>query len=149
LRNLSLSVAPGDKIGIVGLNAAGKTTLINILLGLLHEYEGIVAVNQVSYRDIQRESLLNYIGNDSEETLFDGTIIENIQMGHTNISLHDALQAIEIAGLTEYVQHLPDGLETNLVGGSTWLSHSVSQRLLLARYIAKKTALAYPERFFK
>jgi ABC-type bacteriocin/lantibiotic exporter with double-glycine peptidase domain len=141
LRNLSLSVAPGDKIGIVGLNAAGKTTLINILLGLLHEYEGIVAVNQVSYRDIQRESLLNYIGNDSEETLFDGTIIENIQMGHTNISLHDALQAIEIAGLTEYVQHLPNGLETNLVGGSTWLSHSVSQRLLLARFIAKKPRL--------
>lgn len=140
-QGLNLSVAPGEKVGICGENSSGKTTFINLLLGFLHSYEGVIAYNKVALRDLHRDSLHNYLGNDSQETLFDGTILENVQMGRSSSSLPDVLWALEVAGLTEHVQNLPEGLETQLTGGSLWLSESLTQRLILARVIAKKPRL--------
>jgi ABC-type multidrug transport system fused ATPase/permease subunit len=138
---LNLNIAPGEKVAICGENASGKSTLINLLLGFLHGYEGVIAYNKVSLRDLHRDSLHNYLGNDSQESLFDGTVLENVQMGRSSTSLHDVLWALEVVGLTEYVQNLPDGLETQLNGGSLWLPDNVAQRLILARVIAKKPRL--------
>ena len=141
LQGLNLNVAPGEKVAICGENSSGKTTFINLLLGFLHGYEGVIAYNKMSLRDLHRDSLHNYLGNDSQETLFDGTILENVQMGRKSTSLPDVLWALEVVGLTEFVQNQPEGLETPLVGGELWLSDSVVQRLIVARVIAKKPRL--------
>lgn len=138
IKNINLSVSPGEKIGIIGLANSGKTTLINLLLGLYHDYEGIISYNKISLRDINRDSLHNFTGSDAQETLFDGTILENIKMGRNHILLKDILQAIEAVDLSDFVQNLENGIETRLIGGSTWLSQSIITKLLLARYIVKK-----------
>ncbi|QHT69436.1 ATP-binding cassette domain-containing protein [Rhodocytophaga rosea] len=141
LHNLNLQISPGNKISISGTDTSGKMALIQILLGLLQEYEGVVAINTISMRDINRESLHEYTANNSEESLFDGTLLENIQMNRSNISLHDVIWALDMAGLTEYVQELPNGLETYLSGGGAWLPESIVQQLILARIIAEKPRL--------
>jgi ABC-type bacteriocin/lantibiotic exporter with double-glycine peptidase domain len=141
LKGLNLNIAPGEKIAICGENISGKSTLINLLLGFLHGYEGVIAYNKVSLRDLHRDSLHNYLGNDSQESLFDGTVLENVQLGRSTTSLHDVLWALEVVGLTEYVQNLPEGLETQLAGGPLWVPDNVAQRLVIARAIAKKPRL--------
>lgn len=138
IKNINLSVSPGEKISIMGLGNSGKTTLINLLLGLYHDYEGIISYNKISLRDINRDSLHTFTGSDAHETLFDGTILENIKMGRNQIPLKEVLQAIEDVGLSDFVQNLENGIETQLVGGNAWLSQSTVQKLLLARYIVKK-----------
>lgn len=138
IKNINLSVSSGEKIGIMGLNNSGKTTLINLLLGLYHDYEGIISYNKISLRDINRDSLHHFTGSDAQETLFDGTILENIKMGREQTSLQEVLQAIEAVGLSDFVQNLENGIETRLVGGNIWVSQSTVQKLLLARYLVKK-----------
>jgi ABC-type bacteriocin/lantibiotic exporter with double-glycine peptidase domain len=141
LHNINLQVAGGSKVGISGSDTSGKTALIQIMLGLLQNYEGVVAINNISMHDINRKDLQNYTANNSEETLFDSTLLENIQMGRSDISVHDVLWALDVAGLTEYVQRLPNGLETNLAAGGIWLPESIVQQLILARIIAEKPRL--------
>jgi ABC-type bacteriocin/lantibiotic exporter with double-glycine peptidase domain len=141
LHNINLQVAGGSKVGISGSDTSGKIALIQIMLGLLQNYEGVVAINNISMHDINRKNLQNYTANNSEETLFDSTLLENIQMGRSDISVHDVLWALDVAGLTEYVQRLPNGLETNLVAGGIWLPESIVQQLILARIIAEKPRL--------
>lgn len=138
IRNINLSVASGEKIGIIGTNNSGKTTLINLLLGLYAGYEGVITYNKVSLREINHESLHNFTGNDSQETLFDGSILENIRMGRKQVSLKEVLQVIETVGLSDFVQNLESGLETQIKGGEIWLSHSTVQKLILARFLVKK-----------
>lgn len=141
LSNINLQVAAGSKTGITGSDTSGKITFIRVLLGLLQNYEGVVAINNISIRDLNRENLLRITANNSEETLFDGTLLENIQMGRSDISLQDVVWALDMVGLTDYVQNLPGGLETYLAGGDIWLPESITQQLTLARIIAEKPRL--------
>lgn len=138
IRNINLTVAPGEKIGIIDMSNSGKTTLINLLLGLYHAYEGVISYNNVSLKEINQESLHDFTGNDSQETLFDGSILENIRMGRKQVSLKEVLQVIKAVGLSDFVQNLESGLETQIKGGEVWLSHSTTQKLILARFLVKK-----------
>lgn len=141
IKNINLCVSPGEKVGIRGMNNSGKTTLINLLLGLYQDYDGVISYNNISLREINLDSLHSLTGNDSQEKLFDGSLLENIQMARKQVSLKEVLLAIDAVGLTDYVQNLKDGIHTQLTGGDVWLSQSTVQKLLLARFIVKKPQL--------
>lgn len=141
IKNLNITVAPGERIGIKSISNSGKTTLINLLLGTYDGYEGIISYDNISLRELDRNNLHNFTGNDCLEKLFDGSIEDNIRMGRKGISTKDLMQTIETVGLLDFVQNLDDGIKTQLVGGNTWISQSTEQKVIIARYLAKKPRL--------
>jgi ABC-type multidrug transport system fused ATPase/permease subunit len=142
IKGINLKIGQGEKICLSGYSGSGKTTFINILLGFLPSYEGVVAINGISLRELNKNSVINHVGdNISQEDLFDGTILENITLGRNGITMEDVLKAVDFVGLHEFVQSAPDGFHTHLVGGNMGISESVARKIIIARSIAKKPKL--------
>jgi ATP-binding cassette subfamily B multidrug efflux pump len=101
LRNVSLSISPGDFIGITGTIGSGKSTLVNVLTGLLKPDRGTVFVNGTDIRDIEPAALLQNFGIVSQSPfLFSRTLAENIAMGKDGAPDHPRVkEAAELAGL--------------------------------------------------
>lgn len=148
LKGIDLDVNPSERICISGYSSSGKTTFINIVLGFLTSYEGVVTFNNISLRNINKNSLINLIGdNVSQEDLFDGTILENITLGRINVKLEDVLWAIECVGLSDFVQTQNDGLYTTLINGRLGISESVARKIIIARGIVTKPKILILEDF--
>lgn len=142
LDKINLSVTSGEKIGIVGYNGAGKTTLLKIIAGLYEDYTGAVSFNDIPMRNLNINSLRGIIGDNlNENSLFEGSIYENITMGKPNISVEEVLKICALLDLLPYIQSLPEGLETILLSEGKTLSNSVSLKIVLARCFAEKPRL--------
>ncbi|MEM7660195.1 MAG: ATP-binding cassette domain-containing protein [Bacteroidota bacterium] len=127
-------MAPGEKVCITGIGASGKTTLVNLLMGMYEPDAGFVAYNGVTYGNIDPISLRGYIGAClSQKYLFRGTIRENLDMGFEHVTLDKVLYALELVGLTRYVQSLPKGLDTEIVPESIQIPQTISRKLIVAR----------------
>lgn len=149
LKGINLDIRSGDRICIAGPGGSGKTTLVNILSGIYTNYEGIVALNNYSLRDLDLTHLRNKIGkNISQEDIFDGTILENITLGKSMEEVQDAIDAIEAVGLKDELLSLPNGLNTHLTSGGKNLSNTTAHKLILARLLAKKPNLVILNDFF-
>jgi len=149
LNGLNLDIKPGERVCVAGYSNSGKTTLTRIVTGLSTNYKGSVAVDGYSLRDLDMSSLRDRIAkNVSEGDLFAGTILENLTLMKPNTSLEDAKKALDEVGLTSFIQKLPSGLETEMVGGNTNFSSSVINRLLLARCFIKKPGMLILNDFF-
>jgi ABC-type multidrug transport system fused ATPase/permease subunit len=120
-----------------------------VISGLLHSYEGIVAYNGISLRDLNVTSLRDDIGDIlSVEDIFDGTLQDNITVGKSEVSFEDLMWAIEKVGLLDFVHSLPDGLQTHLTTGGKDIPRSVMQKIILARSIAEHPRLIVIDDFF-
>ena len=149
LKGINLEIKAGERICIAGTGGAGKTTLTNIVSGLLPDFDGIVTINNYSIRDLDLTHLRDKIAkNISTEDIFDGTIYDNLTVGKPMKSVDDAIQALQQVGLSDEVNQLPEGLSTPLVGGGKGLPSSMIQKLILARCLAKKPALLILNDFF-
>ena len=149
LKGINLYVRAGERVCIAGPGGSGKTTLVNILSGIYTNYEGIVALNNYSLRDLDLTHLRNKIGkNISQEDIFDGTILENITLGKSTEKVQDAVEAIEAVGLRDEFLSLPEGLNTHLTSGGKNLSNTTIHKLILARCLAKKPNLVILNDFF-
>jgi ABC-type bacteriocin/lantibiotic exporter with double-glycine peptidase domain len=149
IRNINVDIRSGEKIGIIGTEASGKTTFMHVISGLLHSYEGIVAYNGISLRDLNVTSLRDDIGDIlSVEDIFDGTLQDNITVGKSEVSFEDLMWAIEKVGLLDFVHSLPDGLQTHLTTGGKDIPRSVMQKIILARSIAEHPRLIVIDDFF-
>lgn len=90
LNGIDLDIAPGERICLSGFNNSGKDTLVRIFSGILDNYEGLVAYNNVSLRDISLNALRDIVAsNFAIDNIFEGTILDNITMGKASISLDD------------------------------------------------------------
>ncbi len=139
LQDVNLHIAAGARVCIAGYSGSGKNSLVKILSGVLHNYQGSVSINNIPMRDINLVSLHNAMAkNVSMEELFDGTILENITMGRPSISYEDVLWAIDKIGLVDTINSLPDGLMTHVISGGKRLSSSINIKLILARCIAER-----------
>lgn len=149
LNGIDLTIRAGERVCISGPGGAGKTTLVNILSGIYTNYEGLVALNNYSLRDLDLTHLRDKIGkNISQEDIFDGTILENITLGKHMELVQDAMEAIEAVGLRQEILTLPEGLNTHLTSGGKNLSNTSVHKLILARCIAKKPNLVILNDFF-
>jgi ABC-type bacteriocin/lantibiotic exporter with double-glycine peptidase domain len=148
LNQVSFEIKPSEHVCLVGYNGSGKTTLINLLLGLLPSYEGTIAYNGISLRDLHTGNLRSLIGdNTSKEQIFDGTLMDNITLGRL-LPLQDVLWAIELAGLTNFVHALPDGLHAYLTGGSMRLPVNIARKIVMARSLVQKPRLLIVDDFW-
>jgi len=142
LNGISLEVQPGERICLVGRGGTGKHTLIKILLGLLPEYQGSVSVNDSSIRDLSLMSLREAINNNfTTDEIFAGSILENITMGRVGITYEDVLWALDKTGLKDFVDAMPEGLNTELIAEGRELSVSHAHKLIVARCIVSKPRL--------
>ncbi len=144
--NLNLTVHPGEKLAIVGLNGAGKTTIIKLLCGFYDPTEGRVTLNGIDIREFNRREYYRILCAVFQEfSVLETTVAENVAQRTENIDEQKVWDCLETAGLAEFVRSLPQGLDTH-VGRDVYLdgvlfSGGQTQRLMLARALYKGGAL--------
>ena len=148
LKNINFDVKPGEKVCVAGYNSSGKSTLIQIVSGMLLDYQGSVSYNSAPMFNYDLKSLRRYIGDHgAQEDIFQGTLWENICLGHEEINMQQIIWAIRQVGLEEFVQRLPKGYNTELVPSGRNLPQSVQTKILLARSIVSQPRLLALEEF--
>jgi ABC-type bacteriocin/lantibiotic exporter with double-glycine peptidase domain len=148
LNNISFTIAPRDRICISGPNGSGKSTLSNLLLGIFEPTGGTIKYNGTPLRELNRPLLMNHIGNYiSQDTIFDGTVFENITIGRRNIEFKDVIWATTAAGVLDYINSLKDGFETRLIGGGIRVPESVMHKLIIARNLVERPSLLIVDDF--
>ena len=134
IRNLNLTVEPGQKIAIVGPTGCGKTTLINLLMRFYDVTKGVITVDGNDIRDITRKSLRKNYGMVLQETwLKEGTVFENIAMGKPEATLDEVMEAAKGAHAHSFIKRLPDGYNTYLTEDGGSLSQGQKQLICIAR----------------
>ena len=125
LKDLNFEIKPGETIAFVGGSGAGKTTILNLVIGFLKTTKGRVLIDGNDIKDLDLRSYRKHIAVVPQQSiLFTGTIRENITYGMDNISEERLWEVIKAANLDELIESLPDGLDTivsehggNLSGG--------------------------------
>ncbi|HET7160668.1 MAG TPA: ATP-binding cassette domain-containing protein, partial [Burkholderiales bacterium] len=131
LKGLSMAIAPGETLAVVGPSAAGKSTLVRALLGLYRPTTGTVRLDGAELDQWDRETLGRYIGYLPQDVeLLDGTVSENISRFGA-IDADKVVAAAQAAGVHTMILHLPEGYDTRLIGNM--LSAGQRQRIGIAR----------------
>lgn len=144
LSDISFTIQPGQTVALVGRSGAGKSTIANLLPHFYHNYTGTIKVDGHDICDYQLQSLRSQIALVTQQvTLFDGTIRDNIAYGQLNSSIDEdaILKAAKAAHIFEFIQQLPDGLNTVIGENGIRLSGGQRQRLAIARAILKNAPI--------
>lgn len=146
LKNINLKILQGEKILVTGNNGAGKSTLLRILSGLLEPESGAVYITDNYMNRLDEDSYRAQVGALLQgDTLFDGTIRDNILFGSKGIDNEDLKWALDNVCLTPFVKTFPNGLETHIHPGGSELSASDVQKILLARSIINRPNVLFLE----
>ena len=146
IHDLSLSIRKGEKVGINGESGVGKTTLLNILLGLYAPSNGGVYIDGKELKGDTLRKWQNSIGYVSQNTfLTDSTILSNIALGcdEKDIDMGQIEKCIEAASLSEFVASLPKGVHTRIGECGTLLSGGQRQRIGIARALYKNADILF------
>jgi len=138
LQDFELRIEPGTTLGIVGTTGSGKSTLVKLLLRFYDPRSGRITIGGHDLTDLHCASLRSQVGLVSQDIfLFDGTVRENIVYGSFASTPEKLREAMEQAAVAEFVDRLPDGLETLVGERGVRLSGGQRQRIALARAILK------------
>ena len=139
LENLSLKIRPGQYVAIVGKTGCGKSTLMRLLLGFEKPQKGAVYYDGKDLNTIDLKSLRRKIGVVMQDgKLFQGDIYSNIVISAPQLTMDEAWEAAEMAGIAEDIRNMPMGMHTIISEGSGGVSGGQRQRLVIARAIAPK-----------
>jgi len=138
LNGVSLRIAAGSTVAIVGHTGSGKTTLVQLIPRLLDPGAGRVLLDGIDLREFDPEQLRRHIGFVPQETfLFSSTLAENIALGVPGASRESIERAAAIAGLSADIAGFPDGLDTKVGERGITLSGGQKQRTAIARAILR------------
>lgn len=142
-QHFNLEVTPGEKIGIYASTTAAKTVLARVLAGLELPTHGVLRLNGVDIRHIDINTINRHRGFmiDSQLTLFEGTIEDNIVLGRSYIPYSDVRWALRFTELEDDVDSLPQGLKTHVRAPGKILAPTHIMRILLARTILSRPQL--------
>jgi ATP-binding cassette subfamily B protein len=139
---MSIEVAPGQTVAIVGHTGAGKTTLVNLLMRFYDVNAGAIRVDGVDIRDMTRGDLRKVFGMVLQDTwLFSGTIRDNIAYGRQDASGDDIVRAARAAHADHFVRTLPENYDTIVNEEATNLSQGQKQLLTIARAFVADPAI--------
>lgn len=137
--NLSLKIRPGQYVAIVGQTGCGKSTLMRILLGFEKPQKGTVYYDGKDIATMDLKSLRQHIGVVMQNGgLFQGDVYSNITISAPQLTLEQAWEAAEMAGMAEDIRQMPMGMNTLISEGQGGISGGQRQRLMIARAIAPK-----------
>jgi ABC-type bacteriocin/lantibiotic exporter with double-glycine peptidase domain len=142
LHNISAHIPSGNKVCIIGSEGAGKSLLLRMLTGAYDNYTGSVLLNNIPINNYNQRSLNQHTGiilNDQD--IFQGTVLNNITLGNTAISLQDVTRLASITQFDQYISHLKDGYSTVLDVAGKRLSKSTIQKILIMRALVHKPGL--------
>ncbi|CAJ0585224.1 unnamed protein product, partial [Mesorhabditis spiculigera] len=138
LKGVSLEAKAGQKIALVGASGCGKSTIVNLLLRFYDPEEGTVMIDGIDLKTLNVRCLRDQIGIVSQEpVLFDGSLLENIQMGRDGVTEDEAIHACKLANAWGFVEKLPDQLGTRVGERGVQLSGGQKQRIAIARALVK------------
>ncbi len=136
LDNISLEVAAGETVALVGRSGAGKTTMTNLIARFYDPGSGSIALDGRDLRDINLESYRLLLGIVEQDVfLFDGTIRDNIAYAHRRATDEAVVRAAEAAAADEFIRRLPDGYDSLIGERGVKLSGGQRQRIAIARAI--------------
>jgi ATP-binding cassette subfamily C protein len=142
LSNISLTIPAGAFTSVIGPSGAGKTTLVDLVTGLLRPQQGDVLVDDVPLAEIDIHAWRRQIGYVPQDTvLLHDTILANITLGDSSLAEDDAREALRAAGALDFVTALPEGLHTVVGERGSRLSGGQRQRIAIARALAHRPAL--------
>jgi ATP-binding cassette subfamily C protein LapB len=134
LNNITLEIAAGEKVGIIGPVGSGKTTLGKLILGLYEPISGMVTMDGTDIRQIDPAEFRYFVGYVPQDiVLFRGTVRDNITMGVNEIDDQNVAQAAEMAGVTEFVKKHPSGFDMVVEEFGRGLSGGQRQSVAIAR----------------
>lgn len=139
LKDISLTILPGETVGIIGSTGSGKTTLVSLIPRFYEASSGSIKVNGANIKDIDPKSLREKIAFVPQKNiLFTGTIAENIRWGKENASQQEIETAAAVASATEFIEASPEGYDTKIGQGGVNFSGGQKQRLSIARALVKQ-----------
>ncbi|WP_406829109.1 ABCB family ABC transporter ATP-binding protein/permease [Microbulbifer sp. ARAS458-1] len=138
LKGISFTVAPKQKVAIVGASGAGKSTLFKLLFRFYDVTRGSILVDGQDIRDVRQDSLRAAIGVVPQDTvLFNQSILENVRYGRVGAADEEVMAAVRHAQLDDFIAQLPDGVHTAVGERGLKLSGGEKQRVAIARAILK------------
>ncbi|MES1926142.1 ABC transporter ATP-binding protein [Salinisphaera sp. T31B1] len=142
LDNFELEIPAGQVTALIGPSGAGKTTAVDLIIGLLRADSGEVLIDGVPLTDIdirQWRRMIGYVPQDT--TLLHDTILNNVRIGHEGITEADALWALDKAGALGFIESLPEGVHTPVGEHGARFSGGQRQRIVIARALAHRPSL--------
>ncbi len=138
LKNINLHIESGETIGIIGSTGSAKTSLVNLISRLYDVTDGSVKVGGVDVREYDLTTLRDKVAVVLQSnTLFSGSIYDNLRWGNENASYADCQKAAEYACADEFIKRFPDGYNTHIEQGGSNVSGGQKQRLCIARALLK------------
>lgn len=142
LHDINLSILPGQNILICGEHSSGKSTLLKLLSGSLNDFTGKLEINKIPIHHYDVNSLRNKIGIlYTRQEIFEGSLLENITLGHDGISNESVIRLMYTVGLDTFLENLPEGVNTMITPTGSHLSDRTIKKILLLRAIVHKPSL--------
>ncbi len=139
LKNINLSIKSGETLGIIGGTGSAKTSLVNLISRLYDVTDGSVLVGGRDVREYDMETLRNQVSVVLQKnTLFSGTIYENLRWGDKNATDEECQRACRLACADEFIERFPEKYNTYIEQGGANVSGGQKQRLCIARALLKK-----------
>ncbi len=138
LRDINVTVAPGEIVALVGGSGAGKSTFVNLLPRFYDVNEGRITIDGHDVRDVTLKSLRSLMGFVTQEVvLFNDTVRNNIAYGRANVDENAVVAAAKAANAHDFISNLPEGYDTIVGESGVLLSGGQRQRLAIARALFK------------
>ena len=138
LKDFSLTIPKGKTVALVGQSGSGKSTIANLITRFYDVNKGRVLIDGIDIRDLTTSSLRNQLGIVTQDAiLFNDSIKNNLKLGKDDATDEEVVEALKIANAWEFVNQLPNGIETNIGDAGNKLSGGQKQRLSIARAVLK------------
>jgi ATP-binding cassette subfamily B protein len=139
ISGLNFAVRPGQTTAIIGSTGSGKTTLVNLVPRLFDATEGTVSVDGVDVRSLDPDLLWGRVGLVPQRPyLFSGTVASNLRLGKPDATDDELWRALEVAQAREFVEGMPEGIDSPISQGGTNVSGGQRQRISIARALVRK-----------
>lgn len=142
LEGINLEITAGSMLALIGKSGSGKSTLIQLIARFFDVTQGQILIGGVDIREISSTQLASQISQIFQNNyLFAGSIADNIRMGNPHASTAQMMRVIELAGVSEIIARLPQGIDTPVGEGGIGLSGGERQRISIARALLKDSPI--------